>query len=120
MGAPGAQAIGEMIMELKRRGKTVLLCSHLLAQVEGVCNHVAILNHGKLVAEGAVADLLRRPGVSNLAVENLTPAARAEVEAALARHGAKLRGVGEARVALDEFFLDKIGATKPAEKKERP
>ncbi|HVU37917.1 MAG TPA: ABC transporter ATP-binding protein [Opitutales bacterium] len=116
----GAQAIGDMIMELKRRGKTVLLCSHLLAQVEGVCNHVAILHKGKLVAEGAVADLLRRQGVSNLAVENLTPAARAEVEAALARHGAKLRGVGDARVALDEFFLSKISASKPAEKQERP
>jgi ABC-2 type transport system ATP-binding protein len=104
----GTMAIADMILELKRRGKTVLLCSHLLAQVEGVCDRLAILNQGKLVAEGLVADLLRREGRSNLAVENLTPAARAEVEAALARHGAKLVQVEDARVSLDRLFVEKI------------
>jgi ABC-2 type transport system ATP-binding protein len=105
----GAIAITELILELKRRGKTVLLCSHLLAQVEDVCDHLVILNQGKLVAEGAVSELLRREGVSNLAVENFTPAMRAEVEAVLARHGARLRQAEPARVALDDLFLEKIG-----------
>jgi ABC-2 type transport system ATP-binding protein len=104
----GAQAITELIRELKRRGKTVLLCSHLLAQVEDVCDHLAILNLGKLVAEGAVGDLLEREGLSNLAVENFTPAMQAEVEAVLAKHGARLRHVDAARVALDRLFLEKI------------
>ncbi len=105
----GTQDISELILELKRRGKTVLLCSHLLAQVEDVCDNLAILNLGKLVAEGAVGDLLRREGLSTLAVENFTPAMRAEVEAVLARHGAHLRQVETARVALDQLFLEKVG-----------
>ena len=89
----GAIAITELILELKRRGKTVLLCSHLLAQVEDVCDHLVILNQGKLVAEGAVGDLLRREGLSNLAVESLpTPAMQAEVEARRARTTIRVQG----------------------------
>src|SRR5262249_39547451 len=104
----GAQAISEMILELKRRGKTVLLCSHLLAQVEGVCDHIAILDKGRLVTNGAVSDLLRRRGVSSLLIENFDAGARPEIEAILARHGAKLLGVDDARVALDRLFLEKV------------
>ena len=117
----GSEDISRMILELKRRGKTVLLCSHLLAQVEGVCDHLIILNQGQLVAQGAVGDLLRRAGLSNLAVENFTPEARADVEAALARHGARLQQVDDARVALDRLFMEKIGGqrhARPPEKKE--
>lgn len=106
----GSEAISKLIIELRRRGKTVLLCSHLLAQVEDVCDRLAILNQGHLVIQGAVRDLLRREGLSNLAVENFPDSARAEIEAVLARHGAKLRDIGDARVALDQLFLEKIGA----------
>jgi ABC-2 type transport system ATP-binding protein len=113
----GTQAITELILELKRRGKTVLLCSHLLAQVEGVCDHLVILNQGKLVAEGSVSDLLRREGLSSLAVQNFTPAAREEVEAVLARHGAQLLYVDDARVSLDRLFVEKIA---PGSLKDRP
>jgi ABC-2 type transport system ATP-binding protein len=115
----GSQAISELILELKRRGKTVLLCSHLLAQVEGVCDHLVILNQGKLVAEGAVNDLLRREGLSNLSVQNLNPAARAEVEAVLARHGGRLLHVDEAHITLDRLFIEKIGKTPAKPEKEK-
>jgi ABC-2 type transport system ATP-binding protein len=113
----GTLAITDLILELKRRGKTVLLCSHLLAQVEGVCDHLAILNQGKLVAEGSVSDLLRREGLSSLAVEHFSPAARAEVEAVLARHGARLLYVDEARVSLDRLFVEKVapGTRQPGD-----
>jgi len=105
----GAIAISEIILELKRRGKTVLLCSHLLAQVEDVCDHLVMLNQGRLVTEGAVADLLRRENLTNLAVANYSPALRADLEALLARHGARLQHVDPARVALDQLFLEKVG-----------
>ncbi len=111
----GSRVMGELIVELKRRGKTVLLCSHLLAQVEGVCDHLAILNQGKLVAQGSVAELLRKENLNTLAVENYSPALRAELEAVLARHGAKLMRVDEARSSLDEWFVEKVApqATRP-------
>ena len=45
----GSASIAKIIINLKKRGKTVLLCSHLLAQVEGLCDRVAILHRGKLI-----------------------------------------------------------------------
>jgi ABC-2 type transport system ATP-binding protein len=54
----GTRQIKDLILELKKRGKTVLLCSHLLADVEDVCDRIAILYGGKIQAEGRVKDLL--------------------------------------------------------------
>lgn len=59
-----------LIDELAHRdGLTVLLSSHLLDEVQRVCDRVAILQHGRLVAEGAVADLLEREGRFWMSVE---------------------------------------------------
>ena len=68
----GSAAIAEIIRELKRRGKTVLLCSHLLAQIEGLCDRVAILHRGKLVREGRVDDLVQEKDAQSLVVEGLS------------------------------------------------
>src|SRR5208337_2793784 len=54
----GTREIKDLIVELKRRGKTVLLCSHLLADVEDVCDRVAILYGARLRRLGSVDDLL--------------------------------------------------------------
>jgi ABC-2 type transport system ATP-binding protein len=114
----GSIAIGKLIVELKKRGKTVLLCSHLLAQVEHVCDRLVILNKGRLVADGPVNELLRHEGLSNLTVENFDPKLRAEIEAVLARHGAHLKSVESVRRSLDELFLEKVGP--PADEKGGP
>ena len=55
----GAAAIAEIIRELKQLGKTILVSSHLLAQIEGLCDRVAILHRGKLIHEGRIDDLVR-------------------------------------------------------------
>src|SRR6185369_7224915 len=72
----GAAAMAGIILDLKRRGKTVILCSHLLGQVEAVCDRVAIMDRGKLVLEGEIDAVLARPGRTHLEVENLSPEAR--------------------------------------------
>jgi ABC-2 type transport system ATP-binding protein len=54
----GRRAVRDMIVELKRRGTAVLLNSHLLSEVEMVCDRVAIINRGKLVKEGSVEELV--------------------------------------------------------------
>jgi len=101
----GSHAIAELIVALKARGKTIMLCSHLLAQVEGVCDRVAIMSRGKLVLEGAVNELLEKDDQRNLIVRNYDPACRAEIEAVLGRHGAKLESVEAPRISLDRLFL---------------
>ena len=56
----GTRQMKDLIVQLAQRGKTVLLCSHLLADVEDVCHRIAILYGGKIQAEGKVKDLLQR------------------------------------------------------------
>jgi len=56
----GTRQIKDLIIRLAQRGKTILLCSHLLADVEDVCDRIAILYGGKVRAEGKVSELLRR------------------------------------------------------------
>jgi ABC-2 type transport system ATP-binding protein len=53
----GRHQMTRLILELKRRGKTILLCSHFLAEVEEVCDRVGIMYRGRLVTEGTLSDL---------------------------------------------------------------
>lgn len=110
----GAAAIGEILLTMKKRGKTVVLCSHLLGQVEELCDRVAILDRGKLVLEGAVSSVLARQEQQVLTVEGWTEAARAAVSSALAAHGAQLVGVAHPRVSLEKLFVERL-AVSPAQ-----
>lgn len=58
----GTRQIKDLILELAKRGKTVLLSSHLLADVEDVCDRIAILYGGKIQTEGRVRELLTQSG----------------------------------------------------------
>lgn len=53
----GRHQFREIILGLKKQGKTIVFNSHILSDVEDICDRVCILLHGKLVAEGAIADL---------------------------------------------------------------
>jgi ABC-2 type transport system ATP-binding protein len=57
----GRHQMTQLILELKKRGKTILLCSHFLAEVEEVCDRVGIMYRGRLVAEGTLTELAGAP-----------------------------------------------------------
>jgi ABC-2 type transport system ATP-binding protein len=59
----GRRTVRELLVELRARGQSVLLNSHLLSEVELVCDHVAIVNKGRVVAAGTPAELTRPRGV---------------------------------------------------------
>jgi ABC-2 type transport system ATP-binding protein len=101
----GSAAIAELILALKARGKTVLITSHLLGQIEEVCERVAILDRGRLVVEGAVADLVGRADRQALVVEKLAEGELAEFRAWLAARGKTLEAVETPRTRLDRVFL---------------
>lgn len=108
----GTAAIAAIIRDLKARGKTVLLSSHLLAQMEDLCDHIAIINRGRLLCEGAVKDLLRREGAETYLVDGLDAAGRAAVEAGIAAAGGSLKQVAPAQRGLETLFLDSIRAAE--------
>lgn len=58
----GTRQIKDVILKLKERGKTILLCSHLLADVEDVCDRIAILYGGRIQSQGKVRELLQQAG----------------------------------------------------------
>jgi ABC-2 type transport system ATP-binding protein len=60
----GSAAMADLILKLRARGKTVLITSHLLGQMEDICDRVAILDRGRLMVEGAVMDLVGKAGRS--------------------------------------------------------
>ena len=108
----GTREMKDLIIDLKRRGKTVIMCSHLLADVEDVCDRIAVLHQGELKELGRVEDLLRVTDVTQIRARNLSPAAREEVRAVLERHGAAGIEVGNPRTTLEDLFLDVVRDTE--------
>jgi ABC-2 type transport system ATP-binding protein len=60
---PGRREIKEIILDLRRRGKTIFFSSHILSDVEELCDHIGILNRGRLVLSGSLGELLGTAGV---------------------------------------------------------
>ena len=110
----GSAAIGRMIHAMRNKGKTVVLCSHLLGQVEQVCDRVAIMDRGKLVLEGKVDDVLARRDRHVMTIEALTPAAQDAAETALAAHGAKVTSVTHPRRSLEDLFRELVTGSRDA------
>jgi ABC-2 type transport system ATP-binding protein len=108
----GSAAISELILKLKAQGKTVLITSHLLGQIEDICDRVAILDHGQLILEGAVQELVGRTDRQALVIESLPPQEMAELRAWLAARGRMLEAVETPRARLDRVFLEKVGKAK--------
>jgi len=105
----GAAEMAELILDLRARGKTVLLSSHLLAQVEDICDRVAILHRGRLLVTGEVGALVRRREVQSLVVETLPETDLAALREWLAARGRRLVGVEQPRSRLAELFVAQVG-----------
>jgi ABC-2 type transport system ATP-binding protein len=114
----GSRDMKDLIIGLKERGKTVVMCSHLLADVQDVCDRIAILDGGELKVFGRVQDLLKDQGVTQIKASNLPPEALKEVEAVLARHGSKVVDVDNPTATLEELFIKTVreSAARPGQR----
>jgi ABC-2 type transport system ATP-binding protein len=110
----GSAAIAALIQRLKAQGKTVLITSHLLGQIEDLCDRVAILDRGRLILEGAVPDLVGRADRQALVIETLPPAEMDELRAWFAARGRAIETVETPRTRLDRIFLERVGRGGPA------
>jgi ABC-2 type transport system ATP-binding protein len=114
----GSRDMKDMIVKLKEEGKTVVMCSHLLADVQDVCDRIAILDGGELKVFGKVQDLLKDQGVTQLKTSRLSPEAIQEVEGVLAKHNAKLMEVDHPTTNLEDLFLKTVrdSAARPGQR----
>lgn len=103
----GSREIRDLILELKKRGITVFLCSHLLEQVQEVCDRVGIINQGVMVKEGVLDELISLENRTELVLENAGPDLREQIRLLVeVTDGARVVSEGKARTTLERLFLE--------------
>ncbi len=103
----GSRQIRDLIVSLKKRGVTVFLCSHLLEQVQEVCDHVGIIFKGKLVKEGSLEDLISIEDQTEIVVRNASDRTLARIRAVIAdSENAEFLHMGKPRTTLERLFLE--------------
>jgi len=108
----GARQIKDVIEKLAERGKTILLCTHLLSDVEDLCDRVAIMFGGKVRAEGTCGELLEQQELTTIQTDRLPADVVAEIEAVLARRGLGVRAIEQPRRRLESLFLEIVDTAR--------
>lgn len=129
----GRREVRQIMLNLRDRGKTVFLNSHLLGEVEMICDRVAIVNHGRIMRQGSMADLLNHETEIEVVIEGMTDELYAELSRfglspqrhgpnlilslptramiprivqTVVEYGAELYSLQQRHVSLEELFVD--------------
>ncbi len=101
----GTREMKDMILRLKDEGKTVIMCSHLLADVQDVCDRIAILHQGELKELGRVDTLLTVADVTQIRAKGLSKDCQNELRDVISRHHGELLEMDNPTTTLEELFL---------------
>ncbi len=101
----GTRETKDLILELKSQGKTVLLCSHLLSDVQDICDRVAIIDKGELQISGAIGELLANKDIIELLIRNLSKEALMEVERFVQEKQGEIVSIKNSSGTLEDLFL---------------
>jgi ABC-2 type transport system ATP-binding protein len=110
----GARWMKDLIKDLRQQGKTVIMCSHRLDDVQDVCDRIAILYEGELQELGEVSTLLQDANRLEVQASNVrfSDELRRDLNAVLEKHGAKLEMYGHPTSTLEELFLHIVEESK--------
>jgi ABC-2 type transport system ATP-binding protein len=114
----GRRTVRDLLVELRRRGVAVLLNTHLLSEVEQVCDRVVIIDHGSVVAAGRPGDLERARGVEvelasgTRVIEGVGREDVPRIVAELVAAGEEVYGVRALRSTLEDVYLDTVADTR--------
>ena len=100
----GIQTVKSLLLARKEAGRSVVVSSHILAEMEDICDRVAILDQGRTLVMGPLGDLLTVPGRHRLEVEGRLPP-REQISAALQGLSLRLEDVAPSRARLEDLFL---------------
>ncbi len=109
----GTRQIKDLIGQLAKRGKTVLLCSHLLADVEDVCDRIAILYSGKIQAKGRVKELLQQSHKTQITTGSISETTVEKIKQLVATEQADCV-VTSPMDKLETFFINTVVAAQQA------
>ena len=108
----GSREIRDLILDFKKRGITILLCSHLLGQVQEICDRIGILHRGVLIREGQLDELISIENQTELILENATPELLAAIERQSAAGGARVVEKRKPQTTLEDYFLNVTGGKR--------
>jgi len=101
----GTREMKDMILRLKGEGKTIIMCSHLLADVQDVCDRIAILHQGELKELGRVDTLLTVEDVTQIRAKGLSSECQNELREVIGKHNGELLEMNNPTTTLEELFL---------------
>lgn len=104
----GSREMKDLILKFKRQGKTVILSSHLLADVQDICDRIAILNKGILQVVGSVSELLSQKDVIEFIVRNLSESDILVVESFIKSRNGDVVSINHPSSTLEELFVNII------------
>ncbi len=102
----GTREMKDLILALRDQGKTILLCSHQLADVQDVCDRVAILHQGELKELGRVNELLKVQDVTEVHATGLSEEAKAEIAEVIRKHGGTVKSIDNPTATMEDLFLN--------------
>src|SRR5438477_10003610 len=110
----GTRWMKDLIVDLRNQGKTVLMCSHRLDDVQDVCDRIAILYDGELQEYGKVSRLLQVANRVEIQASGLKPTEdlRRDLEELLHKHGGHLESFGHPTTTLEDLFLRIVEESK--------
>lgn len=115
----GRRAVRALLEEIRARGITVLLNSHLLSEVELVCDRVMILSKGRIVAGGKPSELVSQRGVeieTDEGIKKFPDATRDDIPALVAHiveRGGRVYSVAQTKSNLEDFYIETVGDETP-------
>ena len=102
----GSREMKDLILRLRDEGKTILMCSHQLADVQDVCDRIAILHRGRLRELGRVNDLLKVREVTEVHAKGLSTATQEKIAALIKADGGEVLSIDNPTTTMEELFLE--------------
>lgn len=107
----GSRRLRDLILELKEKGITIVVTSHLLEQMQEVCDRVGIMSNGKMVREGKLEDLISVENQTEIILENASPELAEQIRQLVEKSGSKVVTLGKPRTTLERLFLESTTQT---------
>ncbi len=111
----GTRQMKDLILSLKEQGKTILLCSHLLADVQDVCDRITILFKGRMQTLGEVRDLVQVKDVTQIQTRTMSQSQVAEVQQFISRLGVQDTVVTHPTTTLEDLFIRIVNENSPTD-----
>ena len=102
----GSREMKDLILRLRDEGKTILMCSHQLADVQDVCDRIAILHRGRLRELGRVDDLLKVREVTEVHAKGVSAETQAKIAELIRNSGGEVLSIDNPTTTMEELFLE--------------